>query len=474
MPNLPIPIASPMYRNVDGVELSDLAYRVVDGFVDEQGYVRRRPGLASWYDYALGGNNPTTGLFWWYHKEYLIAVVGGYFYAITKPSGVVTSTALTGVGCRLGVPIIFATDGTYFFAADGGRLKYSDGVATSANVADADCPTSVSHVAYLDTYVLANSVDTNQFFWSDVGDSLNWNALNFASATGDSDPITALHVVDRQIFLFGPHSLEIWENDGTTPFIRIPGGYFPVGCDAPYSVVIHDGFVFWLNDKRHFVVYNNGSIVPISIPIDRLLAEMPLTSDCIGQSIEIDGRPFLVFSFAAANRTFAYDIQLKTWAEWGYFNSHLNSYQRWLGFCSCFATGWGEQLVGLRDDSVICKIDNNTFTDNGEEIRLLVQTGHIDHGTLKRKRSNQILLRAKRGHSGTTTTPKVMLRYSDDGSTRWSNECHVSLGDQANTEMILSVPARGIYRTRQYELSVSDPVPVILGAAEANVDIMVS
>jgi hypothetical protein len=466
-----------MYRNVDGVELSDLAHRVVDGFVDEQGYIRRRPGLESWHDYALGGNSPVSGLFWWSQQQAVVCVVGGLVYIITRPSGVITATLITASDTmRIGVPTIFATDGTYVFTASGGRLGYSNGTANLSYVdrVDSDCPTSVSHVAYLDTYILVNNVGTNQFFWSDVGDSLTWNALNFASASGDADPITALHVVDRQIFLFGPRSLEIWENDGTTPFIRVPGGYFPVGCDAPYSVVVRDNFIFWLNDRRHFVVYSNGSIVPISTPIDRELADMSLTSDGIGQSIEIDGRPFLVFNFPTANKTFVYDIQLKSWAEWGYYNASLGDYQRWLGYCNCYATAWGEQLIGLRNNSIICKLDNETYDDNGSDIRLLVRTGHIDHGTLKRKRGNQLLFRTKRGHAGTTRTPKMMLRYSDDGSNRWSNECHVNLGDQANTEIIVNVPARGVYRTRQYEVSVTDPVPVMLGAAEANVDIMVS
>ena len=233
---LRVPIFQPVYRNVHGDELSDQNHLLMDGYLDERGYTNRRPGLSSFLDLGLGANNAVSGLFWWSQKGYAIAVSAGNIYKVEFTAGVASKTDLTGDALTSGQPVTFATDGTYVFIAADGRVVYTNGTASTAYLADADAPTTVSHVAYLDGYILANKVNSNTCYFSQVNDSLDWPALSFFSAAGDPDYVDALEVLNREILLLGPETMEVWENDGETPFSRVPGGFIQRGCIAPASI----------------------------------------------------------------------------------------------------------------------------------------------------------------------------------------------------------------------------------------------
>lgn len=50
MPTVKVPLFSPVYRNVEGEEASDTTWQLIDGYTDELGYSRRRPGLEFFCD----------------------------------------------------------------------------------------------------------------------------------------------------------------------------------------------------------------------------------------------------------------------------------------------------------------------------------------------------------------------------------------------------------------------------------------
>jgi hypothetical protein len=107
-------------------------------------------------------------------------------------------------------------------------------------------------------------------------------------------------------------------------------------------------------------------------------------------------------------------------------------------------------------------------------MRTVRRTGYVDHDTLAKKKCNSLTLKFKRGAGipSSTTTPYVMIRWRDDGNATWSNEHVLSLGKVGETEFITKMTRLGIYRSRQYEFSVTDNVPLILIDAEADVDII--
>jgi hypothetical protein len=474
MPTVPVPLFTPTYRNVDETELSDQTAYLIDGYLDELGFSRSRPGLSQSLDIGLGINNPVSGLFWWPHKTYVVAVANGNLYKIERSSGTLSATILSGDTLSSDLPVSFATDGTRVFAASDGRIVYSDGTgAGAAYMADADVPTSVSHVGYLDGYLLCNNLTTNKFHHSDVNDSLNFAASNFFSASGNADYITALHVFNREIFLFGPSSLEVWENDGVAPFSRVAGGFIEVGCIAPYSIAILVDKMFWLDNHRYFHKYENGRLDRISTPYDKDIQGYTTVSDCVAHRIEIAGKSFIAFKFPTEGKTLVYDTSSGVWSEWGYWDISSMSYKRWLGASHCYAPDWGLHLVGDRKDSLIHEMGESYYDDNGNPLRMNRRTGHIDYGTLKRKHSKALRLRLRRGGGELTTrTPKITLRWRDNGPTEWSNEKEIDLGDIGEREIVKEFRNLGIYRTRQYEIVASDPVPIVYGKAEEDIEVL--
>lgn len=473
MPTVKIPLTKGVYKNVEGEELTDYDALLVDCYIDEMGYCHKRPGLATFVDLTstLGSSiYPINGIFWWKNLAVAIAVAYGKVIKISHTLGNTSVTDLSSSLLSLNQITTFTTDGTNAFLANGGRIVYTNGTALTSYIADADCPTTVTHVDWIDGYLLAAGDGTNKFYWSDVNAPLSWNALNYASASGNADPILALKVFQRQILLFGSSSLEVWENDGVNPFSRISSGFFNVGTIAPYSVVMSDQSIYWLSDTRRVVRFRAGVLESASTPFDKEIANYSSVSDCVGFRSIIGGRNFLIFDFPGANKTLVYSELEDRWHEWGSWDTSKGERNKWLGGCSVWVPDWGIHLVGDSNTGLLYAMGQAYFSDNGNPIRVQRRTGFIDYGNLRIKRSEQVRLRAKRGVGGISRTPKIAIRWND-GKT-WSNEKFLSLGDEGESGLVMRIDRLGMFRTRQYEIIATDDVPVVFGDAEEDITIL--
>ena len=343
-------------------------------------------------------------------------------------------------------------------------------ISNFATMADADAPTTVTHVDFIDGYVLANT-GRGVFQFSDVNAPTTWTAASFATAMRNPDNITALKVFRRQVYLIGQVSTEIWENDGQSPFSPTPGGFYEVGTIAPSSVVVSDDGIYWLGHDRHFVGVVGGSMKRMSTPYDKEIGEFSSVSDCIGHQIEIRGKPFLLFQFPTQQRTLVLNLAEETWSEWRFWDTTYGEYQHFLGKSYSYSPDWGLHLVGSRKDSKIYALSPSYKSDDGEEIRFKKTTGHIDYGTTVRKRSRELRIRAKRGEGVSSGSATMMLRWNDDNR-GWSNEVSLSLGSIGETETVIRCFPRGIFRTRQYEIAITDSVGVTFGGAEEDIDLL--
>lgn len=481
MPTFQVPLFGPVYRNVKGIELTDDSYELMDGYLDEKGYTVSRPGLLQALDLGQG-EVPVEGLFWWPQKRSVIAVCNNKIFRVENVGGTLTAvdyTAVSGPGTfsrpvfAIGVDSNIVTPTTYGFVCAGANILIASGIGTAlssfALVPDADAPTYVSHIDFIDGYVVATT-GKGFFQYSDLNDPSSWSAASFATAMRNPDDILALKVFSRQIFLFGNLTTEIWENDGVSPFAPTPGGYLQAGIIAPHSVVTNDDAIYWLDNTRHFVSYSSG-LQRISTPYDAEIQSFDTVADCVGKRIEIAGKPFLVFQFPAEQRTLVLNTAQRTWSEWGSWDLANARYTHWLGSSYCYSPDWGMHLVGGRDGK-IHKMSPNYYSDNGDLIRLKRTTGHIDYGTLARKRSKELRIRIQRGEGATVNDePLMAIRWRDDNK-QWSTQKFIGLGKVGDNRSPITIYPYGIYRTRQYELIVSDSVPVTFGGAEEDVDLL--
>lgn len=471
MPTVKIPIFAPVQKGVDGIELADENFSLFDGYRTLTGGTTKRPGSKTLFTASAALGVGVDGIFYWAEKDVVMLVGGGDIYQLTYISNTPVVTKLTATPLlNQGAPVSMTVDGTNFYCCNGVKIVYTPVSGVPAYIADPDAPTTATQIAFLDGYILAID-STNRFYWSDVNAGTSWNALSFATAAGSPDLLNAIKVYNREIYLFGQRSIEIWENDGTTPFARVPGGFIQSGCSAPNAVIEDENSLYWLDENRRLVRFAGKSVERLSTKFDRELQGLSRVSDAIAQKIQIDGYVFFVFSFPFDDRTLVYNQTVDDWGEWGKWNLTDAKYERWVGSAYCYAERWGLHLIGRRDVLKAAELGRKYADDDGDMIRLARLTGHIDNGTSKVKQCNEVRFRAKRGQGLVGATPKLMLRYKIDNRT-WSNIKEFSLGDIGEYDFVLTDVRRNQYKTKQYEFTATDAVDIVFSNAEEDVEVL--
>lgn len=489
MPTVKVPLFSEVYTNVKGTVLNDKSHRRINGYLDELGGLNVRHGSTN--NYLTSGR--VDGLFYW-PDNFLVAVANKkiYFYTssiVTKQLTFVSESATTTL--NEGIPVTICNDANRVYFANGGKINYINSAGVIGEVTDSDAPTVVTHVAFLDSYILANSID-NKFYWSDVLDGTSWNGLSLAQAAGNPDKILALIVFERQIYLFGTATVEIWQNDGETPFSRVEGGFIEVGCIAPYSIAKTDDSLIWLSDKKYFVEYRGGRVKRLISPFDTTIASLGTVSDCQSSRVDIGGRTYHVFNFTAANKTYAYSSATtdapEKWEEWGMWEAEGLRWRNYDITSSAYDVPSQQTIIGAnRISSVLTLSTSARYEHTGagtivnlSPVRLFSQTGWIDFGTSKNKRCNELRFRARRGDPNNPVerditdppSPKLIIRWRDNGCEEWTGYREIDLGWQGENEHIVQVQRTGIFKTRQWEFSCTEGVDLCFSDAEQDFEVL--
>jgi hypothetical protein len=491
-----IPLNSTLLKNVEEEATTQDITRLFNGYLDELGYVNRRPGLETAVIDITGATlgSATTGAFqvngnyFWKKNGYGFIVCNGNLYKVSNVvSGSGYDVILTLITSSFTLSkserIYWASDGTRVYLADGTDIYYTNGTTlTRLFDTDADCPRNVKQIAWLDGYIIAIKGTENKFYYSDVNNGLSWSAVDFASGTGSPDNIIALRIKARDIYLFGPDSIEIWRNDGVNPFTRVGGGFFNTGCLTPDAIqAVDDGF-YWFDGRRRLISLTGSGIEKVSLPIDKELSGFD-SFECRSELLEIEGKSFLIFRFLTQDRTLVLERTLGSWSEW---TCHLGdgAYIGYLASEIVYYESWNLFIAGHNEINALFKINptNIVNTDSVptigvQEINTLTRTGHLDFGVPGKKISRRMTMRLKRGaigngtEAGGDTEPYLVMRYKQDNK-EWGNEVQVGLGLQGNTEIIKELWIRGHFRTRQYEFYVTDNTKVLYGAITQYFDVL--
>ncbi|MDB4312248.1 hypothetical protein N9937_02335 [bacterium] len=501
--NVKIPLFAPAQQNVDEIQLKTFASKLIDGYIDEAGFINKRPGLASFV--TLGSSKKVDGLYWWNEKSLLIAVSGGAAYKITA-AGAVTSL---GTGLATGTRPTFAISKPAgvdtLFIANGGNVFYTTGTTlTNLESDDTDVPDAVTHIVELDSYLIVNSVGTGQFHFSTVLDPFTWSALDFGTAEGSPDDINAIAVRGRELLLFGQRSIETYYNDGVTPFIRLQGGETASGISAPYSIVEIQGTLYFLDDKRRFVRLVGRQTEIISTPFDRTVQTLDTVADAIASDVTVAGQSFYLITFPTATRpdgsaqvgqTYVYDYRLDRWCEWAKwtgteygpfkYSSHAYSIQSGINYVGSNTT-----------DGKVYKLLRTTYQDDGSDIRTVINSGYFDHGSMTKKKSRRLMGRIKRGigldvtdllddtgdvlldHLGDAMQDGVIstvsIKHRDETQTSYGGEITFDLGVTGDENFYFDIMQGGIYRARSYEIVNASNTPFIMGDMEEEVELLTS
>jgi hypothetical protein len=478
----PFPINNRPFYNTDAIAESISTDDMWDCYLEPVPGVglitRRRPGLVLFSDVATG--SPGNGIFYWDAMGKVIAVSGGKVFDISSAG---TATQLTGTLPSI-VTATFADgqklDGTpwLYIAANG--LRYTTNGTTLLTPTDANTP-SATHVAWINGRFIANEPGTNRFDFTDTNPATSniendyWSATdNPLTAEARGDKLSALFTAFLEIYVWGAEGLELWQDDGITPFTPIQSAFTSAGIEGPYAFGKIDNTIFALcviEGKRCVIRLNQRSPLIISEPIARVLSDMPMVSDATCDIISSGGISVALFNFPTAGESWAYDYKNDTWLRWGYYDTFSGVHNMFLGRHSCFAKSFNKHLIQSRVDGKIYEISRSVFTDDGNPMVSYRRTGWIDYGTWKRKRISQMFVKGKVYPLGATSYT-MQLRWRDDGSPTWSPLLDLSLNPSAQGDFTFPLNRMGMYRSRQYEFRVSDNIDMILVGAWEDVELV--
>lgn len=490
-----IPLFTGSNRAVDELELTAFKPELRDGFVDEAGNIRKKPGLEFVIDLSVEEIN---GLFWWEKQQKAVAITDRKIFTLTSAAGDgsdIVATDITGTDLPETLTrSYFADFGANLYHVNGGRIIKIPATGTPAFIADVDAPTNVSHIAAMDTYLLALKKDTGQMHYSNVGDPDNWTG-EWITAESSPDDAKALHVARGRFYIWGTDSLQVGYNDGVTPFVWEFGGHIETGLLAPHAVAYAIDTFYWLDHNRNLVklVGNTAVNVPQGNPqgLSLYIQGFSTVTDAVLDYIQVGGRHFIVMAFPTEKTTLLFDIIANTWVEWNRWNINTSTYERWIANAFTFCDAWNIKLIGDNDRGFIYKmklnfaqegvfdyLQDNTgafiLDSSGKEIstsasvestilRLLIRTGQINHDTLdKRKFSSKYTLTAKRPTAYLVDNVTLKLRYRDNGSNTWSAYKNGIASQMTDTLFRFTWNRNGSYYERQIEIVNEDNVPLLI------------
>jgi len=301
---------------------------------------------------------------------------------------------------------------------------------------------------------------SGQWLISALYDSATIDPLDFASAESSPDPLVRALVDHREVWLFGTRSIEPWINTGASPFPfeRVSGSVLERGCIAALSPAKLDNTVYWLGDDK--IVYNAIGYQPQRISnfaIEEALRKASDVSDARGFTYSQAGHTFYVLTLPTMGRTFVYDAATTLWHE----RQSGTSLDPVVWSVNCLVSAWGKIYAGSNSGKV-SELDLDTFSELGSPVRRYVRTTPFFSEGMRATMS-MAELECELGvglSTGQGSDPHVMVRWSDDGGRTWSNERQASIGAEGDAHDRAIVRRLGIFRQRELEFAISDPVKV--------------
>lgn len=372
-------------------------------------------------------------------------------------------------------PVSMADNGLTLVLVDGSAAGYTVDLTSRAFTPISD-PSfyGADRVDYLDTFFLFNRPGTAQFYIS-LSESASFDPLDIAAKTGYPDPLAAVIVMHREVWLIGTLKSEIWYDAGAADFAfqAMPGAFVEHGCIAKYSIAAQDLSVYWLSqDLQGNAIVMQGSgyqATRISThAIEHEFATYVRVSDAIAYVYQQDGHAFYVLNFPSADKTWVFDAATGLWHQRAWLDGNgMEHRQRAI----CCANAYGKIVVGDWENGKLYALALDSYTDDGAPIKRLRAFPHLLNDGKRvfyRRFVADMAVGTDDGmRDGTSAAapPMISLRWSDTRGASWGNAIEQSLGDAGRYLTNIQFQRLGMARDRVFELSWSVPAPTALNGA---------
>jgi hypothetical protein len=461
-----LPFDAKLFSNVQESCLSKNGAALENAFANEAGGYTRFPGLASFA--TLTGKGPTYLAEW---RGDLIAVSSSRVWRI-KEDG--SASDVTGIPVSGNGRVIFAKTPNELTMAAGGMIVRL--AAEKTDILSDNAPLS-THVGYLEGYLMAIEMATENMYHCAANDFPNWDPLDVFSADSFPDQLKALMVTPyREVILAGEDSVEQFERLSTsseTPFAR--RWSVGEGVAFPYTLTFADNGIWCINKRREFVRASGQVSKPVSDDIGNSLQNIDDFTNAWAVPVLIHGQKFILLqmphatnTYGTKGQTFLFDYRQNRWTTLFGWNAEDAIPERWPGWS--YFTLWGRHFVG--GDGQVFELKSNSYQNNGEVQRVLIRSGHYDG--FGQVRIDNLRLRLKRGLANSNSDEsQIGIRVRRDASA-WSRWKFKKLGRSGETEQHVTCGGFGCGDSFQIEVLMTDAAEFELVNMQAQMTRLVS
>lgn len=352
-----------------------------------------------------------------------------------------------------------------------GTAGYSYRISTStfSTITDTDFPAGAVSSCQIDGYTIVAVPNSDAFKISALNDCKTWSALNTASAEGNADNIVACYAVNRQLWLFGTRSTEIWFNSGASfPFERIEGAYAEFGCAAKYSVAKASDGLLWLargaTGGLEVVKANELQPSPVSSQaVSYQISQYTTVDDAEAFIFKEAGHEFYVLTFPTENVTHVYDITTGLWHKRASLIGATQS--RWL--VRQYAYFNNKHYGVIFNTGKIYEISMSTYTDAGAAITRTVQSFPLYQQNHKVS-IYELIMDVEKNTGIAAGTETLSLEVSRDGGYNFDTALPVAASRLGNYTDRVIWRSLGISRNWVFRFTTSDSIKWILLGISVN------
>lgn len=368
--------------------------------------------------------------------------------------------------------ICVIVDGEFMYAINHATGAF--GMVTDANVINPD------RLASIDGILIWNSNGSQKFnttapYWNGTD---AFDGTFFALKDDAPDNLVTLIEDNRELWLVGEKTTEVWYNAGNTsatgvvsmPFARLQGAMLQVGCAAAHSIARTGKGLMWLGKSErgeNYLVQTEGyDFQVVSNPaFSYALTQYPVTSDAVAYTYTEEGHEFYQITFPSADVTWVYDLTEQLWHQRQSMDATGVTHR---DRANCLINFAGQRIVGDYQSGKLYRQSRSLYTDGAYPLVARRRSPYVWDGDDRLRVVHQRLQIEFTPGVGTATgqgqNPQMMLRWRDEKG--WSNEHLIPIGLMGQTRNRAIARRLGSSRYRVYEVSFSDPVPRdIVGAS---------
>ena len=445
--NIPLAIASSAGRSPKGnaAELINMYIHLEDGGSKTKAMLLSIPGseVITTFDYDILG--------FYYFKSVVYAVTKNKLYSIVSDgAGGFTATALQDIAIT-GEKLSFADNGIEMVFVGTEGYSYDPATDTLKNMNTEAGWYESETVTYMDGYFIFSRKSTGQFFISQLF-STSLDPIDWATGEAAPDDTVAVMVANRQLWIIGERTSEVWYDSGDPlfPFTRIPGAVIDIGAINYKTVSKALDTIILVGDDLKVYMSKGYSLIPISTQaIEYKIAGADVTQ-INSFTFHERGRWFYAMTIDD-NKTYVFDLQTTLWhtresddlGRWR-MNGVYNNYQDGVnyGYASNFLYRMSEDL----------------YTENGSNIMKQIVSLPINH-SVNRVRISELELDME---VDLNTEARISLQLSSDAGKTWSNKTYASTGKAGHAQQRVKWRRLGQHRNVVAKFTTSSPVPLTI------------